>query len=408
MTTYTEVFGGSTLYPSTASYYALNISADTTLTWPLETISDANLATAIVDVSATVNGLKVYLPSAQLASLGQPVLINNVGTHSFTVVDFTGGTICVPASGEVWQVYVTDNTTDAGAWQVLQYGAGVSSANAASLAGYGLQAISTTLNQSMPVTNFNSNYTAGVPDRATTFLWTGGVGYLYFTDPGTVGANWFASVRNQGTGTLYLTPPGTSLIDGGASKNIAPTESCTVFCDGTNYYTLGFGQNANFAFNYIQITLPSTGVATYTLSTAQQNEIAYKFTGALTGNIKVVIPPTIQQYWVDNSTTGSYTLTVGTASGTGYIVAQNTRSILYCNGTDTVNATSAGISVPVLISQGGTSATTASGARINLGGTTVGIGVFTAASTTDAQTAMDVYSTSQTNDIAAALAVSLG
>jgi hypothetical protein len=44
--------------------------------------------------------------------------------------------------------------------------------------------------------------------------------------------------------------------------------------------------------------------------------------------------------------------------------------------------------LPVAISEGGTGATTASAARINLGGTTTGIAVFTAASQGAAQVAL--------------------
>jgi len=386
MTNYTNVFGGSTIYPSDVSFNYLSISEDTPLVWPLDANVDIPIAASIVDVMAQSAGLKVLLPPANLASTGQTVLFNNTGAIQFTVADSAGNTLCSPASGELWQVYITDNTTAAGIWQVLQYGVGVSSANAASLAGFGLRAINTTLNQSMPVTSFNTSYTTGQTDRASVLLWSGGAGVLTLQDPGSAGNDWFVNFRNQGTGVVALTPPGSTLIDGSAIKNISPTESCIIFCDGTNYYTIGFGQNVNFAFNYTVIPLPASG--TYTLSTAEQNLIAYKFTGALTGNIAVIVPPTVQQYWVDNSTTGAYTLTVRTSASAGYSVTQNTRAILYCTGTNVVNAATAGVSTPVSIANGGTGATTASGARINLGGGTTGIAVFVSTTSSSAQIAM--------------------
>ena len=406
MTNYTNVFGGSTIYPSDVSFNYLSIFADTTLVWPLDANVDIPVAASIVDVDAQFDSIKVILPHADLASTGQTVLFNNVGSHQFTVADAVGNTLCSPASGELWQVYITDNTTVAGLWQVLQYGVGVSSANAASLAGYGLRAINTTLNQSMPVTSFNTSYTTSQNDRASVLLWSGGAGVLTFQNPATAGNDWFVNFRNQGTGVVTLTPPGSATIDGVATKSIAPTESCVIFCDGTNYYTIGFGQNVNFAFGYTVIALPASG--TYTLSTAEQNLITYKFTGALTGNIQVIVPPTVQQYWVDNSTTGSYTLTVKTSSGAGYTVAQNTRAILYCNGTVVVNASTASISVPVSIADGGTGATTASGARINLGGGSTGIAVFQSSTAATARGALDVYSTSESDASAIQFAIGLG
>jgi len=60
---------------------------------------------------------------------------------------------------------------------------------------------------------------------------------------------------------------------------------------------------------------------------------------------------------------------------------QGQRVILYCDGADVLNAESAAsISLPVAVSQGGTGATSASSARINLGGTATGVAIFTAAS----------------------------
>lgn len=406
MTNYTNVFGGSTIYPSDVSFNYLSISEDTPLVWPLDANVDIPIAASIVDVMAQSAGLKVLLPPANLASTGQTVLFNNTAAIQFTVTDSAGNTLCAPASGELWQVYITDNTTAEGTWQVLQYGVGVSSANAASLAGFGLRAISTTLNQSMPVTSFNTSYTTSQSDRASVLLWTGGAGVLTFQDPATSGNDWFINFRNQGTGVITLTPPGSASIDGNLTKDIAPTESCIIFCDGTNYYTIGFGQNVNFVFGYTVIALPASG--TYTLSTAEQNLITYKFTGALTGNIEIIVPPTVQQYWVDNSTTGSYTLTVKTSSGAGYSIAQNTRAILYCNGTVVVNASTASISVPVSIADGGTGATTASGARINLGGGSTGIAVFQSSSAATARGVLDVYSKSESDGSAIEFAIGLG
>ena len=425
---YSSVFGGSTIYPSDVSYYPLTFSTDTVLSWPLDTTANSNIAARIIDLNATANGLKVYLPAANLAANGQTILFNNVGAYTVNVVNALGTTVVAPASGELWQIYISNNSTAAGVWQSLRYGASISVTNAAALAGAGLVAISTQLAQSLPVTTFNSNYTTGAADRAQLLNWNGGAGILTLPSPATVGANWFVNVRNSGTGALIITCPGSYLIDGNSTKTANPTDSCTIVSDGTAFYTIGFGQNVNYAFTYTSIALPSSG--SYTLTTAQQNKIAYKFTGTLTGNINVIVPPTVQQYWVNNSTTGAYTLTVKTASGAGITVGQNQHQILYCDGTDIINASTNGVSTPIAITDGGTGAITASGARINLGGTSIGIAVFTAATTSaalsalgassigvslftaadapTARAALDVYSTSQTEAEAIIYALGLG
>ena len=386
---YTSVFGGATIYPSELSYYEVTLNtADVVLTWPLDTNSDSNVAASIVEVNCTVGGLKIFMPEANLASTGQTTLFNNVGTATFTVTDAGGNTLMTVASGELWQIYIADNTTANGTWRQYQYGMGVSSATAGALAGLGIKAIATTLNQSQEVVSFNSNFTAGNSNRSQLYVWTGGVGTLTLPLPADVGNDWFMSIRNQGTGTLTVDPSGGYLIDGGATKEVAPTNSCFIVCDGTQYFTIGYGQNVNFAFNYTSISLTPPGTGTYTLSTAEQNKIAYKFTGALSGNIAVVVPPTVQQYWVDNATTNAYTMTVKTSTGSGYAVPQGTRAILYCDGTDVVNAATAGIATPVSIADGGTGATTAGGALINLGGGSAGIAVFQSSTQAQARTAI--------------------
>ena len=402
---YTSVFGGATIYPSELSYFAVNLdTVDVVLEWPLDTNTAENVAASIVEVNCTAAGLKVFLPAANLASTGQTILFNNVGTETFTVVDAGGNTIASINSGLLWQIYVADNTSANGTWRQYQYGTGVSSATAGALAGLGIKAIGSTLNQAQEVISFNSNYTAGTGNRSQLLVWNGGVGTLTLPLPATVGNDWFMSFRNQGTGNVTIDPAGATLIDGIATKDIAPTNSCFIVCDGTQYFTIGYGQNVNFAFNYTSISLTPPGTGNYTLSVAEQNKIAYKFTGALSGNMNVIVPPTVQQYWVNNATTNAYTLTIKTAAGSGYAVPQGTRAILYCDGTDVVNADTGGIATPISIANGGTGATTAGGALINLGGGSVGIQVFSSSTQAQAQVAMDVLSASDTT----ALAVSLG
>jgi hypothetical protein len=372
---YTNVFGGSTIYPSDVSYYALTLdTTDVVLSWPLETNASSNIAARIIDVNCTVGGLKIFTPDAGLASTGETILFNNIGTQTFTVVDATGATICAPSSGSQWQIYLTDNTTEAGSWESIAYGTGVSVTNAAGLAGSGLKAISTQLATTAVVSSFNSNYTAGANDRAKVLMWTGGAGTLTLPLAGAVGNDWYVIVRNGGTGVLTIDCQGTEQIDGFGFKNLQPTESCWVLTNGTNFFTAGYGQNADFVFDYVAINVAGNGA--YTLSAAEQNKISYKFYGVLTGNRDIIVPPTVQQYWVDNSTSGSFALTVKVSGQPGYAVPQNSRAILYCDGTDVVNAATAGISTPISIANGGTGATSNSAALINLGGGSTGIAVF--------------------------------
>ena len=133
-----------------------------------------------------------------------------------------------------------------------------------------------------------------------------------------------------------------------------------------------------------------SGTGNYTLTGTELNRIAYGFTGTLTGNRTIIVPATVQQYWVNNETTGAYNFTVKTSAGSGVLMASGSRSILYCDGTDVVNADTGGLAVPIQVSDGGTGATTAGAARINLGATAVGDAIFTAANGAAAYAALGI------------------
>lgn len=389
MTTYTDVFGGANVYPSDISYAAVALSADITLSWPEETSTNTNLAARIMDVTPSTSGLSIRLPAADKTSTGNTILFNNRGANTFTVRDSAGTQVVTVAAGTLWQVYLTSNATAAGVWQALQYGASISQANASSLAGTGIVAVGTLLSQSVPVTAFNANYTAGVNDRARLYNWTGAGGTFTLPSAAVVGDNWFCYLRNSGSGAVVATPSGVNTLDGAASVSFQPGESAIIACDGTNFYTIGFGKSAVFAFDYTVISVAGTG--NYTLTGSELNRVAYRFTGTLTGNRTVIVPATVQQYWVDNRTTGAYTLTIApSGAGLSVTVAQNARAILYCDGTDVLKADTAGVALPLSVSQGGTGATSAGAALINLGISATGSSLFTAANQAAAYAALGV------------------
>ena len=386
MTTYTSVFGGANIYPSEISYSALALTADVVLSWPEETSANDNLATKIIDVTGDAADWSIFLPDAAKTGTGQTILFNNYGSTEVLVKSATGVQLIVMAAGTSWQIYLTDNSTESGSWRAFQYGAAVSAANASALAGTGLIAIGSVLEQNMPTTDFNSDYSAGVSDRSKFFVWNGAGGTLALPLPTDVGDGWFINVSNQGQGALTVDPASASLIDGSSTKIYNPGESSMIVSDGTAYYSIGYGKDAVFAFDYTSIDVAGTG--NYVLSGSELNRIAYDFTGTLTGARNIIVPNTVQQYWVTNDTTGAYTFTVKTLAGTGVSIGSGQSAIVYCNGTNVVAADTAGLSTPISIANGGTGATSASGARINLGGTSVGVSLFTTASALTARSTL--------------------
>lgn len=339
---YQTVFGGNPVAPAIPTYLPLSFSVNTILGWPLESNITSPAVAEWIDCTATAPALTLQLSDARQVSTGYTAIFNNVGANTFSVLDAQGNTLMSPASGAAWILVLADNSTLQGTWRALQLGAGTSVANAAALAGLGLKAITTTLNERIFINAQGSNYTIVAADRAACVEWTGGSGGTFtLTAAGTLGSDWFCYVKNSGTGVLTVAPPA-GTIDGTTNKTFNPNDSCIVVCDGSNFFTMGFGQSVASSFNFVTISLAAAS-GTVVLTGAQLNRISYKFTGLLAGNTVVQVPASIQQYWVDNETTGAFTLTISAGgAGSTFTVPQANRNILYCDGLNIVNAISSG------------------------------------------------------------------
>jgi len=338
MTTYTNPFTGQTVSPSQVAYEALTLTADTYLQWPVNG-NTTNVAANIIDVTATLANLSLLMPSAQQVSVGQAVIIRNNGTNAFTVKTSTGVTIVNITSSVAQYIYLTDNTSDAGVWTTVTFGAGTSAANAGSLAGYGLTAIGATLNQSYNTTTYFTSTALTSVNRAAFAVWGGGVGTITLPSASDVGNNWFVSIGNYGTGILTLTPVGTNTINGNVNQQLQLTESLVLVSNGTNWNTFGYGRSNQFA--YTQFAQTVTG-GTFTLTSAQASNTIQEYAGALASNQIIIVPATVQLYAFTNNTTGAYSFTVKTTIGGSATVTvpQGTSLILICDGSNVYNAAS--------------------------------------------------------------------
>ena len=335
MTSYVSPFTGQTINPSSVSYERLQISADTTLEWPINGTTGTPIS-SIVDVSATTTNLHLALPPASQVSTGQTVLVRNIGANTFVVTDNAGGTIVSVDSGVAEFIYLIDNATVAGSWTSVVLGAGTSSANASQLAGYGLQATGITLNQAYPTVSYFSDATLPATVRAKLVLWSSGVGTITLLSAAVVGAGWFCMIRNSGTGIVTVTPAGTDTIDGNPTQQLQLTESLVLVSNGTGWNTFAYGRSNSFP--YTMMALSVTG-GTLTLSATQAANTVQEYAGVLASNQVIVVPSTVQLYSVTNNTTGAFTFTVKTAVGGGstVVVAQSSSVLLVCDGTNVYN-----------------------------------------------------------------------
>lgn len=333
-------FYGNVIQPTDVSYRSVTLAANTTLEWPINGTATDNYVARIMNVTATAGSLTLRMPPANQASVGEDSLVRNVGATTFTLADYDGNTITTIAAGEAKYVYITTNSTTAGTWGLIAFGVGTSNADAAVLQGYGLKAIGSTLNQAYTVNTFSSNYTAVDSDRASTYVWIGGSGTLTLPSASTVGEDWFFLVRNGGTGTLTVNPSGGQLINGTASLAMQPADSAMMISSGVGWYTVGLGRSTQF--NFTQLTKAVT-TGTYTLTASEAANVVQKYTGTLTNNVTVVLPETIQVYYITNQTDGSgpayqITFTTGVSGAAVATVPAGQQVILLCDSVNLYNA----------------------------------------------------------------------
>lgn len=336
---YNSPFTGTVIQPTDVSYRSITLTANTQLEWPINGNATDDYAARIMQVTASSAGLQLRMPPANQTSVGNDALIRNIGANSFTVTDYAGtNTLITIAAGETKYIYITTNATEQGTWGNIAFGVGSSSADAATLAGYGLMAQSTTLNQSHPVSTFSANATADATYRAQTWVWTGGAGTLTMGSASVLGNNWFALIRNGGTGALTVDTTGGQLINGSTSIVMQPADSAFIICSGTAFFTVGLGKSTQF--NFTQLTKAVT-TGTYTLTSAEASNVIQKYTGTLTGNVTIIVPPTVQVYYVINDTDGGvsgYTVTVSTGSGTTAVLTSGNQATLICDSVNILNA----------------------------------------------------------------------
>ena len=313
MPIYTSPFTGTVVQPTDVSYYELNFSANVQLFWPAVVNPTQVPAARIMDCTPSTSGLVISLPEANQGALGTDILIRNLGANAFTVEDFAGtGSVSIPA-GVSKYFYLSDNTTSAGIWQNVTFGAGTSSADAASLAGFGLVALAGKLNATQNIVEVSSPPTITDASRASTFVWTSGNDTINLPTSTSLTGGWFIAFRNSGTGTLTFAPQGTSLINGGATLDVNPAESgFIIFQQSTgDFFTVGLAVPSNVTFTSATYDVDSIVGNTFSLvSYAPVIQTYVALSGTRSTTLAVTLPATTQLYvLVNNTGQPSYNIT---------------------------------------------------------------------------------------------------
>ena len=123
----------------------------------------------------------------------------------------------------------------------------------------------------------------------------------------------------------------------------------TVQATGENSGTWGQITNTNLLIleqaigGYSSIALNATTGATLTFSNgalSNGKDAVIKLTGTITGNVNVVIPDSVEKtYIIENATSGAFTVTVKTSSGTGvtWSATDKGKKMVYSDGTNVVD-----------------------------------------------------------------------
>ena len=334
MTSFVSPFTGDVILPTDVSYADYTLDGDVQLQWPTDATGTENPAARIMDITGDTGVL--IMPTANQVSVGQDALIRNVSGIDFDVNNFDGSVIVTVEAGKASYLYLTSNATTAGSWGIIDFGAGTSSADASLLAGLGLVAISTTLNQSHPTSSMSNGYTLLDTDRAQTKIWTSGSGTVTLPLSNTLGNNWFFIFKNNGSGTLTMDCSGAETIDGLVDKPFNPDESAFIICTGTEYISVGYGQSNTFFFT--NLVKPVTG-GTYYLTSNESGSTIQEYVGALVSNVTAVYLPIVNLYIISNKTTDNgFTLSVTTGFGNTAAIPPGQTASLVCDGTDFFNS----------------------------------------------------------------------
>lgn len=337
MSSYTNVFGGTTINPAFPSYGEINLTQEVTqLAWPTVYYEGDNIVSLNMSVDSDDDTFQLRMPAAGLVSVGQRLMIGNIGEFDFVLTDISGNEIVTILPTQVYFINLTNNTTEDGVWQSILLGATTAAANAAALAGMGLIALDSKLNVNVPTTFLTTSYIVTPLDRAKLLVWSGGTDNITLPDASAVGiGNGFLFYINNASevgGVANLVPQVGQTIDGETIFTVNLRESGQIISDGANWHTTGFVRSVINIIEKLELTV--TG-GTLNLTQAQTQRQIMIFSGLLTSDVTIIVPPVINFYFVENQTTGGdFTFNYKVDGGTDNLIPKNARVEFYCDGTD--------------------------------------------------------------------------
>lgn len=342
-----DVFGGGPVQPAIVSYRFIDLTADLELFWANSYLDTTDVVAANMNVDGDAS-YDINMPDATQVGVGMQCVFNNIGANVFYVYTNSGNTlICSVVAGASCYLYLTDNTTTDGIWSHIASGSTTSTADAGVLAGYGLKALPNppgiaTLNTDVvTVTTNDVDFNPTIANRSNLIVWTGGADDITLPALVSGDAGYYVSFNNQGSGLWRILPTAPALFDGETDIEVNFGQSLTAVWDGTDWYSLGFGQDLIFPFTVLNKNISGNTNVTLTAGEGANEVLQFNHAaGDLTGDVTIFMPSRVQFQWVVyNNTTGAFDLSIqqtdGAGGGTGtiYIIPQGNRQTFYNDGT---------------------------------------------------------------------------
>lgn len=331
----TYVFGGNPVQPSSVDYHFYDgFTSPLQLVWPSSFVDTETTQATVMQFNAQGAGKSVYMPQANQVGKGTSCIAYNMGTDPIDFYDFNGDTLLFTIDAGIAQwICVSGNDDEQGEWLTFVYGAGTSSADAGSLAGFGLISLPVTgevntLNtQFQGVEAISSPNTISADNRAQLVVVIPGGEIINL--PGDMLNGFFFLLYNaSGVIVTVNAPPGGS-INGESSITLIPGRSCIVcYTIIDKYYTIGL--ESTEAQTLSLLTLPVTG-SSIDLTQQQLLNNIIVFTGTLAFPCTVYFNSANPDQWtIHNQTDGDdLTLQFGsTVSPLGNIIEINQDSVI--------------------------------------------------------------------------------
>lgn len=309
MTTYVSPFTGDVIQPTDVSYASVSFAANLQLYWAQYVNAGQQVVARIMEFEATAAGLTISLPNALQGSVGQDILIRNLGSNTFTVNNYGAGGSFTVAPGQAFYTYLVDNSTSAGSWSVFQFGTGTSFADASSLAGTSTSAILGKLEVALITSEYNlSNPVITDASRGNAFVWTGGLASWTLPPVSQLNDGWFLLVRNNGTGALTIdTSSISSSIDGQVNITLPLGDSCIICVDknpsNQDFFTVGRARPNSLTFTSATYDVDNIVGSTYSI--VSNTPIIQRYTalsGSRSTSLLIEMPAVTQVYYLINDT----------------------------------------------------------------------------------------------------------